>query len=214
MVGVARFLFLAAGRGLGPCSGCPSCPLLRSPSGRGFFVFSLTEGAGFVASRVAWISGSEPPPAVATPVTRVWQVKIPCLSTVKPCGGFALHLYTAAKGFGPFYSVTMVGDLSVTRCGFQRSRCVGFWGHGASPYARGIGFFLSLCVFIIAPEWYFVKTFFLFFLDFFCLVLPSRFQRLAVAFLALGSHLYPAQQDSVRQGSLGWSLPHAVSRSY
>ena len=55
-------LFRAAGRGLGPCSGCPSCPLFRSPSGRGFFVFSLTEGAGFVASRVAWISGSEPPP--------------------------------------------------------------------------------------------------------------------------------------------------------
>lgn len=136
MVGVALFN-LAAGRGLGPCSGCPSCPLLRSPSGRGFSVFSLTVGAGFVASRVAWISGSEPPPAVATPVTRVWQVKIPCLSTEKPCGGFALHFYTAANGFGPFYSVTMVGDLSVTRCGFQRSRCVGFWGHGASPCAPG-----------------------------------------------------------------------------
>jgi hypothetical protein len=122
---------------LGPCSGCPSCPLLRSPSGRGFFVFSLTVGAGFVASRVAWISGSEPPPTVTTPVTRVWQVKIPCLATEKPCGGFALHFYTAAKGFGPFYSVTMVGDLSVTRCGFQRSRYVGFWGHGASPCAPG-----------------------------------------------------------------------------
>ena len=97
--------------------------------------------------RVAWISGSEPPPAVRTPITPVWQVKIPCLSTVKPCGGFALHFYTAAKGFGPFYSVTMVDDLSVTRCGFQRSRCVGFWGHGASPCAQGIGFPLPLCLY-------------------------------------------------------------------
>ena len=47
VAGVARFLILAAGRGLGPCSGCPSCPLLRSPSGRGFFVFALTLGALF-----------------------------------------------------------------------------------------------------------------------------------------------------------------------
>ena len=101
------------------------------------FRLSLSEGAGLAASRVAWISGSEPPPAVTTPVTRVWQVKIPCLSTGKPCGGFALHFYTAANGFGPFYSATMVGSFSVTRCGFQRSRCVGFWGHGASPCAPG-----------------------------------------------------------------------------
>ena len=38
------------------------------------------------------------------------------------------------------------------------------------------------------------------------LVLPSHFQRFVVAFLALGSHLYPAQQDSVRWG-------HGVGRS-
>lgn len=141
VAGVALFN-RAAGRGLGPCSGCPSCPLLRSPSGRGFFVLSLTEGAGFVASRVAWVSGSEPPPAVTTPVTRVWQVKIPCLSTEKPCGGFALHFYTAANGFGPFYSVTMVDDLSVTRWWFQRPTCA----RGGQVNPAGFGFPLPLCL--------------------------------------------------------------------
>ena len=126
------------------------------------FRLSLSVGAGFVASRVAWISGSEPPPAVTTPVTRVWQVKIPCLSTEKPCGGFALHFYTAAKGFGPFYSATMVGSLSVTRWWFQRPTCARFWGHRAPPALRG-SVSLSLCVFIIAPDRRFVKTFFNFF---------------------------------------------------
>ena len=139
MAGVARFLILAAGRGLGPCSGCPSCPLLRSPSGRGFFVFSLTLGAGFVASRVAWISGSEPPPAVSTPITRLLcRVSGPSrLARLPLRRAFGFHFYTAAQGGSPFYSVTMVDDLSVTRCGFQRSRCVGFWGHGASLCAPG-----------------------------------------------------------------------------
>ena len=46
----------------------------------------------------------------------------------------------------------------------------------------------------------------------YCLVLSSRFQRLAVAFLALGSHLYTAQQDSMRQGSWGSVLQTLVGR--
>jgi hypothetical protein len=73
----------------------------------------------------------------------------------------------------------------------------------------GGGFSLPLLtVYILSQVGLFVKPF----LKFFCLVLPSRFQRLAVAFLALGSHLYPAQQDSARQGSWGKVLPTLVGQ--
>ena len=139
MVGVARFLILAAGRGLGPCSGCPSCPLLRSPSGRGFSVFALTLGALFRRLSRRLDFGERTPAGPIAPVIRL-LCRVSGLSRLARLPlrrAFGFHFYTAAQGGSPFYSVTMVDDLSVTRCGFQRSRCVGFWGHGASPCAPG-----------------------------------------------------------------------------
>ena len=124
--------------------------------------------------RLAWISGSEPPPAVSTPITRLLcRVSgLPRLARLPLRRAFGFHLYTAAQGGSPFYSVMMADDLSVTRCGFQRSRCVGFWCHRASlalppgkpPAALGVS---PLTVFIIAPSRCFVKHFFYFFALFF-----------------------------------------------
>lgn len=124
--------------------------------------------------RVAWISGSEPPPAVSTPITRLLcrVSRLSCLARLPLRRAFGFHFYTAAQGGSPFYSVTMVDDLSVTRCGFQRSRCVGFWCHRASlalppgkpPAALGVS---PLTVFIIAPTGLFVKHFFFIFFNFF-----------------------------------------------
>lgn len=58
------------------------------------------------------------------------------------------------------YSVMMVDHLSLTRCGFQRSRCVGFWGHGASPCAPGGQASTGFSVYILSRLPGFVKTFF------------------------------------------------------
>ena len=63
------------------------------------------------------------------------------------------------------YSATMVGSLSLTRWGFQRSPCVRFWCRGAPPaLCLGVS---PLTVFIIAPVALFVKRFFIFLWDFF-----------------------------------------------
>ena len=98
---------------------------LRTPA-----IFGMTPGL-FRIPRVTWISGSEPPPAVSTPVTRLGT-----LSHTPPREHWPRICIAPATGGGPCY-FSEDGALTVS---------LGAWVFGviARPRARGRTFCVPL----------------------------------------------------------------------